>query len=298
MIAALRNRLKGVQAVLDFENWSPTEYPQFADKRSLGRVALLGTVLGFVLGIHAILCAQLTLHLTLAADQYSPLLPMTLVSLLGPPRLQLLWQWCAYVIALCGFHLLEFFVTAFYNPTEATADSFVVNHSTAYTAAALTSWTEFATRFLCFPTYNAPLVSYAGLLIVVVAQTIRSLAMATAGESFNHLIQNVKKENHVLITHGIYSVLRHPSYVGFFYWSIGTQLLLGNLLHAILFAVASWSFFRRRIAYEEESLCRFFPDEYPSYAARTSTGIPFLRTTNVVVGAAQPNRRDGPAKKE
>ena len=169
-------------------------------------------------------------------------------------------------------------MTAFYNPTQATADSFIVNHSTGYTAAALTSWTEFAIRFVFFPTYNLPVVSYLGLLTVVLAQIIRSLAMATAGESFNHLIQNVKKENHVLITHGIYSVFRHPSYVGFFYWSIGTQLLLGNPLHAVLFAAVSWTFFQRRIAYEEESLCHFFPGAYPAYVARTYTGIPFLRT--------------------
>jgi protein-S-isoprenylcysteine O-methyltransferase len=107
---------------------------------------------------------------------------------------------------------------------------------------------------------------------------IRSLAMATAGESFNHLIQTTKKENHVLITHGIYKLLRHPSYVGFYYWSVGTQLLLGNFLHAAAFAVVSWVFFNRRIAYEEESLCLHFPHEYPAYVARSWMGIPFLFT--------------------
>jgi len=271
MIRSLRSLLKGIQAKLNFETWAC--YPQFATKTGLGRVALLGSVLGLFWGFHFLLCLQLTLHLTGIFQLASPV-----EAWLGPNRLQLGWQWCVYFTSLCAFHLAEFFVTAVYNPTQVTADSFLVNHSTAYTAAALMSWTEFGVRICFFPSFNSRYISLAGLGLVVVSQAIRSIAMATAGESFNHLIQNVKKQNHVLITHGIYSILRHPSYVGFFYWSIGTQLLLGNLLHSTAFAIVSWSFFQRRIAYEEESLCKFFPDQYPAYVARSYMGIPFLRT--------------------
>lgn len=190
----------------------------------------------------------------------------------------MLWQWTTYWMALCAFHLLEFFITACYNRTEASADSFLVNHSSAYTAAAITSWTEFIIRFSFFPGYHSKVVALVGLALLVLAQTIRSVAMATAGQSFNHLIQTKKKDNHVLITHGIYSLLRHPSYVGFFYWSISTQLLLGNPFHAIMFCFASHNFFKRRIAYEEESLWKHFPDEYPAYVQRTFMGIPFLKS--------------------
>ena len=102
--------------------------------------------------------------------------------------------------------------------------------------------------------------------------------MITAGQSFNHVIQTYKKENHVLITHGIYRMFRHPSYVGFYYWSIGTQLCLGNVAHAMLFSVVSWNFFHRRIPFEEESLCVLFPNEYPAYVAKTWMGIPFIRS--------------------
>lgn len=43
------------------------------------------------------------------------------------------------------------------------------------------------------------------------------------------------------------SYSRHPSYAGFFYWALGTQLLLGNPLSALVFAVVLWRFFSRRI---------------------------------------------------
>jgi len=231
---------------------------------------LLGFILGSVLGAHALAALQLTIYIMLwERDDVGDRSRL---------RLRLLWQWCTYVTALCTFHLLEFFVTAFYNPAVTSADSYLVNHSQMYTASALSSWTEFWLRFCFFPTTGrcCMTLSWIGLVLIVVSQTIRSTAMATAGESFNHYIQTSRKENHALVTHGIYRYLRHPSYVGFYYWCIGTQLLLGNFIHATAFAIVSWRFFMKRIAYEEDTLCRFFPDDYPDYVARSYMGIPFL----------------------
>lgn len=42
-------------------------------------------------------------------------------------------------------------------------------------------------------------------------------------------VQCEKNAGHVLVTHGVYSIFRHPSYVGWFYWSIGTQVSSGNI---------------------------------------------------------------------
>ena len=258
----LRSRLEGVQGWLSFEGWG--EYPLFSTKQGAGRAALLGTGLGCCLGLHA-----------------GGFIALSAWQLFGTisPRIFLAWQWCAFATVHSIFHLLEYFTTALCNPTVASSDSFLVNHSTAYTAATLTSWTEFLLRFTFRPTWNVPSsVAFVGLGVVFVGQFIRSAAMITAGQSFNHLIQTYKKENHVLVTHGVYSILRHPSYVGWFYWSIGTQLVLGNVLHATLFAFVSWNFFNRRIPFEEESLCAHFPEEYPKYMRKTWMGIPFLKS--------------------
>ncbi len=75
-----------------------------------------------------------------------------------------------------------------------------------------------------------------------------------------------------------YKIFRHPSYVGFYYWAVGTQLLLGNIVCTVLFAIAAWMFFKRRIPYEEEALLQLFPEEYPDYVKSTYMGIPFLKT--------------------
>lgn len=72
-----------------------------------------------------------------------------------------------------------------------------------------------------------------------------------------------KEEHHgVLVTHGVYSFSRHPGYFGFFWWALGTQILLSNPVSLLLFSVVLWRFFNERISAEETYLIRFFGDDY------------------------------------
>jgi protein-S-isoprenylcysteine O-methyltransferase len=63
---------------------------------------------------------------------------------------------------------------------------------------------------------------------VTVGQCFRVCAMWTCGRNFNHLIMEQREPEHTLVTHGVYAWLRHPSYCGWFWWSVGSQLLLCN----------------------------------------------------------------------
>lgn len=74
-----------------------------------------------------------------------------------------------------------------------------------------------------------------GVILCIVGEGFRKLAMLTAGRNFTHLIQFQKRAHHELITHGIYSLFRHPSYVGWFWWSVGTQV--SNILKFISFHI-------------------------------------------------------------
>jgi protein-S-isoprenylcysteine O-methyltransferase len=78
------------------------------------------------------------------------------------------------------------------------------------------------------------------------------------------------------VTSGIYKFVRHPSYVGWFYWSFGTQIILANPICFIFYIAASWVFFRERIYMEEIALLNFFGDEYLKYQQQTKTGLPFI----------------------
>jgi protein-S-isoprenylcysteine O-methyltransferase len=88
--------------------------------------------------------------------------------------------------------------------------------------------------------------------------------------------------------------------MGWFWWSVGSQLLLANPICTAGFFYVSWRFFSRRIPYvllslilagfflllahgvfvpryEEAKLLDFFPGEYEAYRKKTPTGIPFIK---------------------
>lgn len=89
-------------------------------------------------------------------------------------------------------------------------------------------------RGLCKPVVTRPCslaelkqitwLSTVGLVMVIFGDCLRKAAMLTAGSNFNHIVQNEKSDTHTLVTSGVYGWFRHPSYVGWFYWSIGTQV--------------------------------------------------------------------------
>eukprot|EP00878_Enallax_costatus_P029049 GHUV01031432.1.p2 GENE.GHUV01031432.1~~GHUV01031432.1.p2 ORF type:complete len:148 (+),score=28.99 GHUV01031432.1:146-589(+) len=119
-------------------------------------------------------------------------------------------------------------------------------------------------------------VSYLGLVLVLAGEVIRKTAMVTAASSFTHDIARERRDKHVLVTTGIYRYVRHPGYLGWFLWSIATQLLLVNPVCTVGFTYVSWRFFAERIPFEEYYLRSFFGRQYLQYAEATPSGIPFI----------------------
>ncbi|XP_013785267.1 protein-S-isoprenylcysteine O-methyltransferase-like [Limulus polyphemus] len=183
-----------------------------------------------------------------------------------------------YISILCFFHYSEYLTTAVINPKSLSLDSFLINHSREYGIAAVGSWMEFLLeRYFCPGMKEVWWLSLLGFLLCVGGETMRKMAMLTAGSNFNHIIQSHREEGHVLVTHGVYSLTRHPAYVGWFWWSVGTQLLLCNPVCLIGYTVASWKFFKTRIIEEEITLLNFFGEDYVMYQKRVGTGLPFIR---------------------
>jgi protein-S-isoprenylcysteine O-methyltransferase len=73
-----------------------------------------------------------------------------------------------------------------------------------------------------------------------------------------------------------HSVMRHPSYFGFYWWAIGVQVLLINPVCLGLFVYWLQKFFSERIQYEEHTLHRFFGQEWINYKSKTPTLMPFI----------------------
>jgi protein-S-isoprenylcysteine O-methyltransferase len=246
--------LEKIQEVTNFKGCE--RYPQFSTPVGLGRVGVGGFFLGVVLGI----------HLSVLVISFALPVPWIVV------------QWSIYVAALSSFHFSEFLVTALFKPETVSYDSFIINHSLSYTAAAIASWIEYwLESLLPFPVKKFQLSVFSlGCLLVIMGQAFRAAAMWTAKSNFSHLIMEKRESSHQLVQHGVYRYLRHPSYFGWFWWCVGTQLVLCNPICSCAYAFAAWDFFSRRIPHEEATLCRFYPNEYPAYMQRTIIGIPFL----------------------
>jgi protein-S-isoprenylcysteine O-methyltransferase len=158
--------------------------------------------------------------------------------------------------------------------------AFLLNHSSAYHKALLASVIEFTLQVLLFGTdgFKSDKITFViGIIIVLAAQTTRSLAMHQAGVHFTHIVADERHPQHELVTSGLYHYMRHPSYCGFFWWSVGTQILLFNPLCICAYAYASFTFFRERIEYEEEGLVDFFGSKYEEFQKSTPSGVPFIK---------------------
>lgn len=195
------------------------------------------------------------------------------------------WNNFGVWIAVLGFfHWSEYFFTAISNPANLGIKSFLLDHSKEYHAAACIALLEFLIERWLFPSVKisaSPQLSFfnwLGFFLCIGGETFRKLAMITCGTNFNHLIEYANRKNHVLVKHGVYGIVRHPSYTGWFVWSIGTQLILGNPVSVLLYGAASWMFFKERIPDEEDTLIEKFGQEYLDYKETVPLGLPLIQT--------------------
>ncbi|KAK7923077.1 protein-S-isoprenylcysteine O-methyltransferase [Apiospora marii] len=193
-----------------------------------------------------------------------------------------LWRIPFFVGALALFHFLEFWTTARRNTKEAGVKAFLLtanwpHYAIAHSAAMLECLVTnlLWPRRAWAPLYLGPVLLLLGLLLTFMGQFIRTAAMLQAGSSFNHIVQT-RLDGHELVTTGIYGVIRHPAYFAFFWWGLGTQLVLGNPVCFVGYAAVLWRFFSIRIREEEIWLVNKYKEDYPEYRRRVPTRIPFI----------------------
>ncbi|KXN86427.1 Protein-S-isoprenylcysteine O-methyltransferase [Leucoagaricus sp. SymC.cos] len=186
---------------------------------------------------------------------------------------QLAFFFCAWSF----FHWAEFAVTAGWNLEKCNIDSFLLNNGNMYHIAHATAVIEYLITLYLKPKAKCfAHISQLGILMTFCGQILRSLAMINASTNFSHAVAFEKRSNHRLVTDGIYAWFRHPSYAGFFYWALGTQLVLQNPISFILYSILLWRFFYYRTRAEERALVKFFGQDYVDYRRRVGTKIPFI----------------------
>lgn len=124
------------------------------------------------------------------------------------------------------------------------------------------------------PFWDNPIVSYFGLLILIVGGAISVTGraqLAKFGSGVLHI-----EEDHRLIKTGVFGYIRHPVYAGGILGVVGSYLAFRSVVMLVLVSTLYFIVIRHRVLFEEEMLVEEFGDEYREYMKRTKRFIPFL----------------------
>jgi protein-S-isoprenylcysteine O-methyltransferase Ste14 len=84
------------------------------------------------------------------------------------------------------------------------------------------------------------------------------------------------REQHKLVTDGLYRYVRHPMYTAFFMWALAQALLLPNWIAGPAGLVGVGILCLRRVGRGEAMMLESLGEEYRAYMARTARLIPHI----------------------
>ncbi len=113
----------------------------------------------------------------------------------------------------------------------------------------------------------------AGLCLFIVGMSIAIVAALTLKRFYASTL--LTREDHQLITHGPYRLVRHPIYFGVLIAIIGMPIYVSSLNGFLILSLLI-PIFLFRIKMEEEMLSEYFGDEYQVYRKTTKKLIPFI----------------------
>jgi protein-S-isoprenylcysteine O-methyltransferase Ste14 len=119
-----------------------------------------------------------------------------------------------------------------------------------------------------------PAQAWLGTVLAVLALVMFRLTHRALGRNWSVSLD--VRENHHLITDGIYRRIRHPMYSAFWLWAAAQALLLPNWVAGFAGLIGFGTLFFGRVAREERMMLESFGDEYREYMSRTGRIAPRL----------------------
>jgi len=129
------------------------------------------------------------------------------------------------------------------------------------------------TPLLEFADYSLPAwVGWIGTAVFAAALWLLWRSHADLGENFSPELKI--RDEHSLVTQGVYRHIRHPMYASHILWAVAQALLLQNWMAGPAFLVMSLPLYIVRIPREEKMMEDEFGEEYRKYAERTGRVVP------------------------
>lgn len=185
-----------------------------------------------------------------------------------------------YVTLWALFHWNEYFCTAGYCTSTLTPYLFLLLGARGAAHLMLMHMLAFVEyRFgggfrPWVPTTISLAASVLGAALALSGIVLRGLSMKTAGNLFSHYIET--RTPRPLVTSGVYSWVRHPSYTGFCLYALGMQLVLNLAVVPVISTLVLHRFFLRRIVAEEYFLVQFHGAAYNTYRQRVPAMVPLV----------------------
>ncbi|MEO0554681.1 MAG: protein-S-isoprenylcysteine O-methyltransferase [Bacteroidota bacterium] len=82
------------------------------------------------------------------------------------------------------------------------------------------------------------------------------------------------RDEHTLVSSGVYSKIRHPMYTAIWFWVIGQSLLLHNYIAGLSGIVAFGLMYLLRVGPEEKMMENTFGEQYKNYKSKTGRLLP------------------------
>lgn len=115
---------------------------------------------------------------------------------------------------------------------------------------------------------------YLGYGLVILGLSIRWYSIYSLGRSFQVNVTIMKDQQ--LVKHGIYKLVRHPSYTGLLLYYAGLGLIMHNYISLLILLIGPLFAVAMRIAKEEKFLEDHFGEDYTRYRKTSNRLIPFI----------------------
>jgi protein-S-isoprenylcysteine O-methyltransferase Ste14 len=124
--------------------------------------------------------------------------------------------------------------------------------------------------FAEYPLRAGPLV--AGALCLAIALWLFYRSHADLGTNWSVTLE--LRQEHRLITQGVYRAIRHPMYSALILYAVGQALVIPNWVAGFANLIVMALLVPMRLGAEEKMMVDQFGDEYAAYSARTKRFVP------------------------
>jgi protein-S-isoprenylcysteine O-methyltransferase Ste14 len=130
--------------------------------------------------------------------------------------------------------------------------------------------------WLDFADYKMPVgLDWVGAALMAGSITLLVLAHRDLGRNWSPSVD--LRQEHKLVTQGIYAHLRHPIYASVWLWCLAQALLVHNWIGGLAGLVLFLPVYLTRLPIEEGMMLEVFGEEYQDYMRRVGGILPRLR---------------------